>query len=140
MPSEGRLWGQGASRQDICCESTRVWRVVTLCVISVQMMAGEDRERWKLPLAKMLHMDWPPAELGRAGTTEAWSLWPLQFPAHSFSSKGSVKKTFGLEMQMVENQLKIWRGRWQGGSGLETHVHSWWIYVDVWQNQYSIVK
>ena len=21
-----------------------------------------------------------------------------------------------------------------------THVHPWWIYVNVWQNQYSIVK
>ena len=31
-------------------------------------------------------------------------------------------------------------GRWEGGSGLRTHVHLWWIHVDVWQNQYSIVK
>ena len=36
--------------------------------------------------------------------------------------------------------------RWYGeggerrGSGLETHVHPWWIHADVWQNQYSIVK
>ena len=27
-----------------------------------------------------------------------------------------------------------------GGSGLGTHVHPWWIHVNVWQNQYSIVK
>ena len=27
-----------------------------------------------------------------------------------------------------------------GGSGLGTHVHPWWIHVDVWQNQYNIVK
>ena len=27
-----------------------------------------------------------------------------------------------------------------GGSGLGTRVHPWWIHVDVWQNQYSIVK
>ena len=33
-----------------------------------------------------------------------------------------------------------WGGRWEGGSGLETRVHPWWIHVDVWQNQYSIVK
>ena len=31
-------------------------------------------------------------------------------------------------------------GRWERGSGLGTHVHLWWIYVDVWQNQYNIVK
>ena len=34
----------------------------------------------------------------------------------------------------------IWGGRWEGGSGLGTHVHSWQIHVNVWQNQYSIVK
>ena len=27
-----------------------------------------------------------------------------------------------------------------GGSGLGTHVHPWWIHVDVWQNQYNIAK
>ena len=26
------------------------------------------------------------------------------------------------------------------GSGWGTRVHPWWIHVDVWQNQYSIVK
>ena len=34
----------------------------------------------------------------------------------------------------------IWGGRWEGSSGLGTHVHLWWIHVNVWQNQYSIVK
>ena len=34
----------------------------------------------------------------------------------------------------------VWGGRWEGGSGLGTHVHPWWIHVVVWQNQYSIVK
>ena len=34
----------------------------------------------------------------------------------------------------------IWGGRCEGGSCLGTHVHSWWIHVNVWQNQYSIVK
>ena len=33
-----------------------------------------------------------------------------------------------------------WGGRWEGGSGLGTHVHPWQIHVDVWQNQYSIGK
>ena len=27
-----------------------------------------------------------------------------------------------------------------GGSGWGTHVYPWWIHVDVWQNQYTIVK
>ena len=34
----------------------------------------------------------------------------------------------------------IWGGRWEGGSGLGTHVHPWLIHANVWQNQYSIVK
>ena len=34
----------------------------------------------------------------------------------------------------------VWEGRWEGGSGLGTHVHPWRVHVDVWQNQYSIVK
>ena len=34
----------------------------------------------------------------------------------------------------------IWDGRWEGGSGLGTHVHPWLIHVNVWQNQYSIAK
>ena len=28
----------------------------------------------------------------------------------------------------------------RGGSGWGTCVHPWWIHVDVWQNQYNIVK
>ena len=34
----------------------------------------------------------------------------------------------------------LWGGRWEGGSGLGTRVHPWQIHVDVWQNQYNIVK
>ena len=34
----------------------------------------------------------------------------------------------------------VWGRRWEGGSGVGTYVHPWWIHVDVWQNQYSIVK
>ena len=26
-----------------------------------------------------------------------------------------------------------WGGRWEGGPGWGTHVHSWLIYVNVWQ-------
>ena len=28
----------------------------------------------------------------------------------------------------------------EGGSGWGTRVHPWQIHVDVWQNQYNIVK
>ena len=29
---------------------------------------------------------------------------------------------------------------WEGGSGWGTQVHPWRIHVNVWQNQYNIVK
>ena len=34
-----------------------------------------------------------------------------------------------------------WYGEGDGrGSGWGTRVYPWWIHVDVWQNQYNIVK
>ena len=34
----------------------------------------------------------------------------------------------------------VWGGSWEGGSRWGTCVHPWWIHVNVWQNQYNIVK
>ena len=34
----------------------------------------------------------------------------------------------------------VWGRRWEGSAGWGTHVHPWRIHVDVWQNQYNIVK
>ena len=34
----------------------------------------------------------------------------------------------------------IWGGRREEGSGWGTHVYLWQIHVDIWQNQYNIVK
>ena len=34
----------------------------------------------------------------------------------------------------------VWGGRWVRGSGGGTRVYPWQIHVDVWQNQYNIVK
>ena len=34
----------------------------------------------------------------------------------------------------------VWRGRREEGSGWGTHVYLWQIHVDIWQNQYNIVK
>ena len=34
----------------------------------------------------------------------------------------------------------VWGRRREGGSGWRACVHPWWIHVDVWQNQYNIVK
>ena len=34
----------------------------------------------------------------------------------------------------------LWGGRLEGDSGLRARIHPWWIHVNLWQNQYSIVK
>jgi len=34
----------------------------------------------------------------------------------------------------------VWGGRSEGGSEWGTCVHPWRMHVDVWQNQYDIVK
>ena len=31
-------------------------------------------------------------------------------------------------------------GRREDGSGWGIRVYLWWIHVDIWQNQYNIVK
>ena len=34
----------------------------------------------------------------------------------------------------------VWGGRREEGSGWGTRVYLWWIHVDIWQNQYNILK
>ena len=34
----------------------------------------------------------------------------------------------------------VWGGRGEEGSGWGTRIKLWWIHVDIWQNQYNIVK
>ena len=34
----------------------------------------------------------------------------------------------------------VWGGRRKEGSGWGTRVYLWQIHVDIWQNQYNIVK
>ena len=48
---------------------------------------------------------------------------------------GFIQLLFELDFEEL-----VWGGRWEGGSGLGTRLHPWRIHVDVWQNQYSIVK
>ena len=40
----------------------------------------------------------------------------------------------------TEMTQKDGMGREEGSSGWGTHVYLWQIHVDVWQNQYNIVK
>ena len=47
---------------------------------------------------------------------------------------------FAVGLSYIAFIMLRYGGRWEGGSGLGTHVHPWWIHVDVWQNQYNIAK
>ena len=56
------------------------------------------------------------------------------------ASPGSMHDTGCLELVHWDDP-EGWMGReLEGGSGWGTHVHPWWIHVNVWQNQYNIVK
>ena len=56
-----------------------------------------------------------------------------------------LKDAYSLEKKVMTNLDSILKSRdreggGRGGSGLGTRVHPWQIHVDVWQNQYNIVK
>ena len=54
------------------------------------------------------------------------------------TSPGSIQDPWGWCTVMIRRDGT--GRRWEGGSGWGTHVHPWQIHVDVWQNQYNIVK
>ena len=57
------------------------------------------------------------------------------------ASPGLMQDTGCLDPVHWDNpEGMVWGGRWEGDSGLGTRVHPWRIHVDVWQNQYNIVK
>ena len=54
------------------------------------------------------------------------------------ASPGSMQDAWGWCTGMTQRDGT---GReWEGGSGWGARVHPWRIHVDVWQNQYHIVK
>ena len=66
-------------------------------------------------------------------------------PSRLFHPWDSLGKSTGVGCRMLGADAlewpreMVWGGRWEGGSGLGT-IHPWRIHVDVWQNQYNIVK
>ena len=49
-----------------------------------------------------------------------------------------IQDAWGWCMGMTQRDDMGWEVG--GGSGLGACIHPWWIHVNVWQNQYSIVK
>ena len=57
------------------------------------------------------------------------------------ASLGSMQDTGCLGLvQWDDPERWCWEGGGREGSVLGTYVHLWQIRVDVWQNQYSIIK
>ena len=57
------------------------------------------------------------------------------------TSPGSMHDTGCLGLVHWDDPEGWYRERGgRGGSGLGTRVHPWQIHVDVWQNQYNIIK
>ena len=57
------------------------------------------------------------------------------------ASPGSMHDTGSLGLvHWDDSEGWYGEGRREGGSGWGTRVYLWWIHVDVWQNQYNIVK
>ena len=62
------------------------------------------------------------------------------------TSPGSIQDAWGWCTGMTRRDGMLrevgggWEGSGMGGSGWGRRVHPWWIHVDVWQNQYNIVK
>ena len=55
------------------------------------------------------------------------------------ASLGSMQDTGCLGLVHWDDPER-WYREGGGVSGLGTRVYPWWIHVDVWQNQYNIVK
>ena len=61
---------------------------------------------------------------------------PFTYPFIRLRSKGKENKEF--PELIVKNGRQ--GGRREEGSGWGTRVYLWWIHVDIWQNQYNIIK
>ena len=77
-------------------------------------------------------------------SSQSWTPLPPPTPYHLSGSSPCTSPKH--PVSCIEHRLRgwaremIWGGRWEGGSGLGTHVHPCLIHFNVWQNQYSIVK
>ena len=52
----------------------------------------------------------------------------------------TVMDRIQIQRTRKKNRGMVWGGRREEGSGWGTHVCLWRIHLDIWQNQYNIVK
>ena len=102
---------------------TQVWFLGREDPMEKEMTIHSSTLAWKIPWTE------EPDRLQSMGSQRVGHDWATSL-THRMLGAGA--RGWSKEM--------IWGGRWEGGSGLGTHVHPWLIHVNVWQNQYSIVK
>ena len=80
------------------------------------------------------------------GEGESGMIWENGTEMYTIMEETNRQSMFDTGYRMLgagargRSREMIWGGRWEGGSGLGTHVHPWRIHVNVWQNQYSTAK
>ena len=67
-------------------------------------------------------------------------LYCLKSPGKPSHALDIFKKWYGLLCALGRPRGRVWEGRREEDSGWGTRVYLWRIHVDVWQNQYNIVK
>ena len=61
---------------------------------------------------------------------------PTSNKGHMQTKTNKAKSWFFERINKIDKPL----ASLEGGSCLGSHVYPWWIHVNVWQKQYSIVK
>ena len=84
---------------------------------------------------------------GLCGRGRGWDdLGEWHWNMYNFIYETSRQSRFDAQYWMLGADALRWPrgmtrgGRREGGSRWETRVYLWWIHVDIWQNQYNIVK
>ena len=84
---------------------------------------------------------------GLCGRGRGWGdLWEWHWNMYNTIYETNRQSRFNAGYRMLRAGALGWPrgmvqgGRWEESSGWGTRVHLWHIHVDVWQNQYNIVK
>ena len=96
-------------------QQTRHWCIEQSYGLCGRGRGWEDLGEWHWNMFNIIY------ETSRQSRFDAW-YWML--------GAGALGRPRGI----------VREGRWEEGSGWGTHVYLWRIQVDIWQNQYNIVK
>ena len=105
-------------------------------MVTITLYARQQKRHW-----------WIEQSFGLCGRGRGWDdLGEWHWNMYNIICETNHQSRFDAWYRMLRAGALGWpramvqRGRWEGGSGWGTRVHPWRIRVDVWQNQYNIVK